>query len=219
MSPMKFPTSAGAGDYEPVPAGSHIAVCDMVVYLGIQPGSGLYPKPKPQLYVRYELPNERIDYEKDGKKVNGPCVIGKTYTASMNEKANLRHDLENWRGKAFTDEEAADFDVSAILGKPCMLSVIHKVKGDKTYANISGIGGLPKGISAKSIIPETAPIYYGPDNEKAFPQLSEWLRKKIEGQIQPEQKEQDHSGNQLEDGSYITDDDLPPMDDPNDPPF
>jgi hypothetical protein len=216
MSPMKFPISTAAADFEPVPAGSHIAVCDMVVYLGIQPGSGLYPKPKPQLYMRYELPNERIDYEKDDKKVNGPCVIGKTYTASMNEKANLRHDLENWRGKAFTDEEAADFDVSAILGKPCMLSVIHKVKGDKTYANISGIGGLPKGISAKSIIPETAPIYYGPDNEKAFPQLPEWLRKKIEGQIQPEQKEQDQEPDEQdgrktwsEDDTQITDDDIP----------
>ena len=101
--PLKFPAKSGAGDFEPVAAGTHIAICDMVVYLGVQPGSGMYPKPKPQVFIRFELPNERIDFEKDVKKMNGPAVIGKRYTASMNEKATLRKDLEGWRGKSFTD--------------------------------------------------------------------------------------------------------------------
>src|SRR5271170_6313735 len=55
--PMKFPTGTNAGDFDPAPSGTHIAVCDIVAYLGMQPGSGLYPKPKPQLYIRFELPN------------------------------------------------------------------------------------------------------------------------------------------------------------------
>ena len=207
--PMKFPVSSSSGDFEPVAAGSHIAVCDMVVYLGIQPGSGLYPAPKPQLFIRFEIPAERIEYEKDGKKITGPAVIGKTYTASMNEKANLRHDLESWRGKQFSDEEAGDFDVAAILGKPCMISVIHKQKGDKTYANIGNIGSLPKGISPKTIVAEQTPIYYGEDNIDAYQKLPEWLRKKIDGQIVPERKKQEQQGNQLDDGTFINDDDLP----------
>jgi hypothetical protein len=203
-----YKTNAGAGDFTPVPAGSHIAVCDTVADIGLQPGSQLFPKPKQQVYIRFELPNERIDFEKDGKKQEGPCVIGKTYTASMNEKANLRHHLESWRGKAFTDEEAEAFDVSAILGKPCMLTVMHTQKDGKTYANITGIGPLPKGISAKTIIPEITPVLYAqPDNTSTYQALPEWLRKKIDGQILPDKPSD--AGNQLEDGSYITDADLP----------
>jgi hypothetical protein len=212
--PLNYKSSSGAGDYEPVAAGSHIAVCDIVADLGMQPGSTLFPKPKQQVYIRFELPNERIEFEKDGKKVTGPAVIGRIYTASMNEKANLRHHLESWRGKQFTDEEAEAFDVSAILGKPCMITIMHSKKGDKTYANIAGIGGLPKGISAKTIIPEIAPLYYSPENLGTYAQLPEWLRKKIDGQILPEPVKPEPSNDDAEypdnfDNTQITDDDIP----------
>jgi hypothetical protein len=184
--PLHYPAKSGGVDFDPVPAGSHIAVCDCVCDLGLQSGSTLYPQAKQQVYVRWELPNERIEFTKDGKKQVGPMVIGKTYTASMNEKATLRHHLESWRGRQFTDEEAAQFDVAAVLGKPCMLTVMHTQKGDKTYANITGIGPLPKGIDRKTIIPEIAAVVYSPDNTATYQQLPEWLRKKIDAQILPE---------------------------------
>ena len=215
---LTYKTGGSGEGFAPVPAGSHIAVCDIVADIGMQPGSQLYPNPKQQVYIRFELPNERIEFEKDGKKIIGPAVIGKTYTASMNEKANLRHHLESWRGKQFTDEEAEAFDVSAILGKPCMLTVMHSEKDGKTYANIAGIGALPKCISAKTIIPEIVPILYAaPDNTGTYGQLPEWLRKKIDGQILPEPPAKkvsypndeisyDSSGNK---GLEITDDDIP----------
>jgi hypothetical protein len=211
--PLMYKTNAGAGDFTPVPAGSHIAVCDTVADIGLQPGSQLFPKPKQQVYIRFELPNERIDFEKDGKKQEGPCVIGKTYTASMNEKANLRHHLDSWRGKAFTDEEAEAFDVSTVLGKPCMLTVMHTQKDGKTYANITGIGPLPKGISAKTIIPEITPILYAqPDNTATYQMLPERLRKKIDGQIMTEKPSSDPDEDHPLDSyseAEITDDDIP----------
>lgn len=206
---LTYKTNAGAGDFEPVPAGSHIAVCDIVADIGLQPGSALFPKPKRQVYIRWQLPNERIDFEKDGKKQVGPAVVGKTYTASMNEKANLRHHLESWRGKQFTDDEAENFDVSAILGKPCMITVMHTQKGDRTYANISGIGPLPKGISAKTIVAEGNTLFYA-DNETAnYKLLPEWLRKKIDGQISPPAVAGEPSQNGNNDAMEITDDDIP----------
>ncbi len=219
--PMTFKAKSGDTDYTPVPAGSHIAVCDIVADIGLQPGSTLYPKPKQQVYLRFQLPNEQIEYEKDGKKLTGPSVIGKTYTASMNEKATLRHHLESWRGKQFSDEEAETFDVSLLLGKACMVTVMHSTKDGKTYANISGIGGLPKGIDRKTILPASTPILYSPETPQTYAQLPEWLRKKIDGQIKieppPVSEVEDQwndggaafTGNQLEDGSYITDDDVP----------
>src|SRR5687768_6847948 len=107
---MKFPAKASV-DFAAVPAGNHVAICNAVVDLGMQPGSGMYPDPKHQVYVRFELPTERVKYVKDGNEVEGPMSIGKTFTASMSEKANLRKFIESWFSKKFQNDNAAsDFD-------------------------------------------------------------------------------------------------------------
>jgi hypothetical protein len=66
-----------------------------------------------------------------------PFTVSKFYTASLGEKANLRADLKNWRGRDFTDEELAGFEAKNILGKPCMLSVVETESEGKTYSNIA----------------------------------------------------------------------------------
>lgn len=180
---MKFPVNGGGGEFKRAPAGSHIAVCNLVVDVGIQPGRGAFPEPKHQIYVRFEIAAERVEYEKDGKKVEGPITIGMFYTASMSEKANLRKHLESWRGRAFTDEQAADFDVKAILGKGCMLTVIESEKAGKVYSNIKGIGPLPKGIEAPRA--ENPLLFYDPTEPNAYDDLPQWLREKIDEQLKP----------------------------------
>lgn len=219
--PLTFPVKGGGGDFKTVPSGSHLAVCDMVVFLGLQPGSGIYPTPKHQLYVRFEIPAERLEFEKDGKKYNLPAVIGQTFTASMHEKANLRKQLEAWRGRKFSDDEAAVFDVSSILGKACMLNVIEKVSGDKVYANIASISQLPRGVGSPSA--ENPPMYYAPDDTACYSKLPDWIRKKLSEQIEnkPAQRGPDDSGSYGFDeqppveaydnvhGVGITDDDIP----------
>lgn len=180
---MKFPVSGG-GDFKRAPAGSHVAVCNLVVDVGIQPGRGQFPNPKHQIYVRFEIPEERVEYEKDGKTVEGPITLGQFFTASMNEKANLRKQLEGWRGAKFTDEQAADFDVSKILGQACMLSVVESEAGGKTYSNIASISKLPKNFPVPAA--ENPLLFYDPEHTKDFDKLPEWLRKKIGEQIKPQ---------------------------------
>lgn len=185
---MTFPTGGTTSDFKRVPAGSHIAICNLIADCGMQPGSPLYPNPKHKLYVRFEIPAERVEYEKDGQSIEGPMTIGSFYTASMNEKATLRKHLESWRGRSFTDEEAAKFDVSAILGKACMLSVVHSESGGKTYANIASIGAMPKGVP----IPKAEnPLLYYDDNSPAIDldKLPKWLQDKINGQLTGQTKE------------------------------
>lgn len=173
----------GGGDFKRAPSGSHIAVCNLVADVGIQPGSQAFPSPKRKLYLRFEIPGERVEYEKDGKQVEGPLTIGSFYTASMNEKATLRKHLEGWRGKGFTDAEAASFDISKLLGKACMLSVIESESGGKTYSNIQNIGKLPKGIPEPEA--ENDLLYYAEDDASDFAKLPKWLQEKIEGQVKP----------------------------------
>ena len=176
--------SNGGGDFKRAPSGSHIAVCNLVADVGLQPGSQQYPAPKRKIYVRFEIPAERVEYEKDGKQIEGPLTIGSFYTASMNEKATLRKHLEGWRGKAFSDDEAAAFDVAKLLGQACMLSVIESDHGGKTYSNISGIGKLPRGMPTPEA--ENPLLYFDSDSGQAeYEALPKWLREKIDGQLQP----------------------------------
>lgn len=194
--------SNGGGDFKRAPAGSHIAVCNLVADCGIQPGSQAFPSPKRKLYIRFEIPAERVEYEKDGKQVEGPLTIGSFYTASMNEKATLRKHLEGWRGKKFGDDEAAAFDVSALLGKACMLSVVESESGGKTYANIAGIGSMPRGVPSPKA--ENPLLYFdaesSPDDLDSLPK---WLREKIEAQLNPGKPGAHESHASNDDGSDI----------------
>lgn len=185
---MTFPVGGSGGDFKRVPAGTHLAVCNLVADLGVQPGSTMFPNPKRQIVIRWEVPSERTEYEKEGQKTEGPLTISRTLTASMNEKAGLRQLLEGWRGKKFTDEEAAKFDVSAILGKACILSVKETDKGGETYANVAGVSPLMRGMETPKA--ENPLLYFGEDNSAQFDELPKWIREKIENQMAPKSEAQ-----------------------------
>lgn len=76
----------------------------------------------------------------DGK----PYLVGKRYTLSLNDKSILRKDLETWRTKPFTLEQAAGFDLEVLVGVECGLLIIHKNGNTpgKVWANVQAV--MPK---------------------------------------------------------------------------
>ncbi len=157
------------GNFVLVPQGTHLAACFMVADIGQQETSyGI----KHKLVIGWELPEELMDIEGEKK----PMIIYNTYTASLSEKANLRRDLESWRGKSFTSEELKGFDVFNVAGAPCMLSIVHNVVGDKTYANIASVSALPKGMTGGKV---TRLLKYSPEDPEQLTELPEWIQKKI----------------------------------------
>ena len=50
---MKFKATGGGEDFKRCPAGSHLAVCNMVADVGLQPGSRMYPNPRHKINVRF----------------------------------------------------------------------------------------------------------------------------------------------------------------------
>lgn len=133
---MAIYASAGESkSFEPAPAGTHHAVCVDVIDKGMQDTT--FGR-KHKIDVAWQL----AELRDDGK----PFLVFKRYTLSINEKANLRHDLESWRGKAFTREEEAKFDVETVIGANCLINVQHNTKGDKTYANVLSVMPLLKGM-------------------------------------------------------------------------
>lgn len=137
----RYATDTGGGDFTPAPAGTHVARCVQLIDIGTHHGS--YegkPTVRNQVIVRWELPHETVEF--DGEKQ--PMLVSKFYTNSLGEKANLRIDLQSWRGRQFTPEELAKFDLEAILGKPCTLTIVHT---DKGKAKVTSVGGLAKGMT------------------------------------------------------------------------
>jgi hypothetical protein len=215
---MRFPASGG-GDFQPCAEGTHVAVCNMIVDLGTQPGSALYPEPKPKVYFRFEIPSERIEYVKDGQDMEGPRVVGQEYTASMNAKSNLRRDIEAWRGTKFKDDgDAESYDIATLLGKPCLVSVVHKTNAKGTFANIGAIMALPKGTVAPKA--ENIPFLYETGNDAAYAKLPAWLQKKVDGQLSatPAPSTAARSSSDPDDAAAAQQAATrkPPQDDPND---
>lgn len=191
--PIYATDSGGGGDFKLVPAGMHPAICDMMVDLGLQENkSPLYGDSiKHQVYIRWQIPSERLEYEKDGQMIEGPMTIGSYYTLSLHEKANLRKHLQGWRGKEFSDEEAEKFDISAVLGKPCTLNVIHKKKNDGSIrAYVDSVGPPMKGVPPAELEGETVLYDGGEENSPVWSKLRPWMHDAIKRQVNQTEPEQ-----------------------------
>lgn len=156
-----------------IPAGTHVARCYGIIDLGTQ-YSERFGNWGRKVQVQFELPNELMD---DGR----PLAISKKYTLSLNDKANLRKDLESWLGRGITEQEEKNgFALGSMLGAPCLLSIIHAESNSKTYANIAGVMSVPKGTN----VPEQSNpmVSYDVENGKdaVFEKLPEWIRKTID---------------------------------------
>lgn len=163
---------SGGKAYTPAPSGSHRAVCVGVVDLGHQTSnfSGEVSV-KQQVLLTWELVDELME---DGR----PFTLSKFFTLSLHEKAGLRKFLNGWRGVPFTEAELKGWDVRNILGKPCLLSVSHTTKGDRTYANIEAAAKLPKGMAAPAET-HNEPRYYDIDSHAIPADMPKWIAAKI----------------------------------------
>lgn len=165
----------GGGDFEQAPIGTHIARCVKIIDIGTQKGE--YQGKvniRRQCIVGWELPNELMT---EGDYKGKPFVVSRFYTASLGEKANLRKDLENWRGRAFTEQELMGFESKNILDKPCMLGIIHN---DKGKARVSGVMAVPKGTPVPNRVNDL--LYFSLDDfdAKIYESLSEGYKKLIQ---------------------------------------
>lgn len=169
----RYAQDSGGGDFQQAPIGTHVGVCVRITDLGTQTSEYQgQVNERNQILVTWELPNEMMETDKGP----APFIVSKFYTNSLNEKATLRHDLTQWRGRDFTDEELGRFDLQSILGAPCMISVIAN---DKGKSKVGGVMKLPKGTPVPK--PKNAPQAFWLDHfdRDAFEALSEGIKKII----------------------------------------
>lgn len=155
-------------NFENAPTGTHLARCIGLTDVGTHASEWKgNPIRRRQILVKWELPMEKRN---DGQ----PFVVSNFYTLSLSEKANLRADLINWRGRDFTRQELEGFDLKNILDVGCQVTITEKENGK---IKVSGVTGLPKGVD----LPERHNdlVYFDLDffDQTIFDSLSDGIKK------------------------------------------
>jgi hypothetical protein len=176
------------GEYEPIPIGLHRAICINVFDIGFQPGYQGKP-PAHKVVVLWEI---EAKSETTGKRF----TITKIYTLSIGEKSNLGCDLTSWRGKAFTDEERAGFDLDNIKFKACQLNVVPHNDRVK-IASVLPAQKVPDPVTKKNV---TA-IHWKPETLADY--IPNFVSKMISEQLPPPEKTSSSNSNT---GDEFTDD-------------
>ena len=115
-------------DPNPIEGGTYHGVCIGVVDVGTQV-SALYGA-KRQIIITWELPEVLGEDSK-------PRLQTHWYNMTLHDGSRLFLDLSAWRGKDFTSEELAGFDVCNIIGANCFLSIGIKPNGKPDVKSVS----------------------------------------------------------------------------------
>ena len=168
--PIIASNDGSGGEFKSLEPGTYIARCVSIWAIGTQYNKW-HDNWKPQIILRWEVPEETTD---DGK----PLTICAFYTLSLHEKSNLYKSLVAWRGKRFTDDELARFDVESILGAPCMLTVTHTDDGKQ---KVGGVSKLGKGMTCPDAVHplETYNMHEDAGGEK-YQDLPEWVQAQVD---------------------------------------
>ena len=170
--------------YEAIPTGLQQAVCSIVCDIGTHVGEyqGKQIKRR-QIVVIWELDEKKTE----GQFAGEPFQISKFYTLSLDQKANLRKDLESWRGRPFTADELMGFDLEQLIGANCFLNIIED--GGKT--KISAITPIPKNMPKIKQVLHGEPEWIGKFRAKSLEATQGGKRAEASGASAPQAQPED----------------------------
>lgn len=138
-------SGGGGGDYKLIDPGNYPGHLIAIVDLGTHDDT----------YMGTAKPDQRnvcLAFELSGEA--GFPVISEVFTVwvkdglwQYGEKNAMRKLLEGWRGKAYAPNEPVD--PMPVLGRSCMINVVHKeTKKKTTIHKVGTVSALPKGMTA-----------------------------------------------------------------------
>jgi hypothetical protein len=170
-----YATNSGT-TFELTPAGNHVAICYQMIEIGTVKESfqGKSREVK-KVRIGWELSDELME---DGR----PFAISREFTLSMHKESALRKILASWRGKDFTQEQAEKFDITVLIGQPCMLNVTHNpgiADSSKIYAKVENASPLPKALKKPKQTNPSQILAYSDFDTALFEKLPDFLKAKI----------------------------------------
>lgn len=167
---------------ELIPAGTYLARLYSIIEIGTETFEYQGEEKKShKIRLTWELPTElKVFNEEKGEQ---PIVISEEMGFSMHEKATLRSKIvHGMLGTSLTDTEAEGFDIDNLLGKECLLNIVHKPSkkdSEVKYEQINSVSPLMKGQTCPEQINPNVTLYFSNWSQELFEKLPEFLRKKI----------------------------------------
>lgn len=127
------------GDFKPHPEGIHPAVCVDVIDLGLV---------ETEFQGQRRVVNKvRLVFESEQRNEEGKnCIVTKTFTASLHQKAKLAEFLGKWRGRPVVPGES--IDLAKLVGANCTLVISHQQNMvGRTYASIDAVSKPTKRVA------------------------------------------------------------------------
>lgn len=153
-----------SGDFEKAPTGLQQAVCVFVHDIGFQVGTWAgQEKIQHKIIITWELAEKMQNSER--------FTLSKWYTLSLHEKANLRKDLEGWRGKPFSEDELKGIDLEELKGANCFLNITATATDKR---KVVAVAPLPKGT------PQMKPISTQPSEK-----FAQWIAQERAKAVNP----------------------------------
>ena len=146
-------TSSGQGFT--VDPGTYQAVLSHIADYGLVEDKKFHPgKLIPKIVFLYQISSQWI---KDGVPMYK--TVPRFYTASLNEKSNLRATIEALIGGPLVIKNGESFDLESLIGRNCMVNLVRSVKdGQETsYCDVKAVMPLMVGLSPMVRQPQTLP--------------------------------------------------------------
>jgi hypothetical protein len=135
-------------------------------------------KSSDKIRLTFQLSNERKVF-KEGDEPK-PYSISREFGFSMHTKSKLRPFVEGMIGAPLFDKEADNFDFEDLLGRECLLNVVHEEKNGNVYANVAGASPLPKGMDASEQVNESKMIDVNTAPFEEIEALPSFIREKMQ---------------------------------------
>lgn len=175
-------------EYPLIPEGTHVGIIYKFMNMGTryqEYKGALKDYPDTLISFTIEIPDAQHEFtfkKEDGteEKVMKPLVITKEMTLSMGSKSKLRPFVEGVIGTRLSDDEAAAFDVETLVGKACLVSIVHRTsKEGRVYANINATSPLIKGMEVPQQYNKNDIFDVNLVSEEQIDALPEWIKEKV----------------------------------------
>lgn len=180
------PKNGGGVQQDILEVGTYPARLVRILDLGIQPQTpyqGKEKPPAPMADFTYELLDVFMVDAEGNEDETKPRWISESFVLH-HPSADLATSTK--RAKALDPDEDFDYDLTKMLGQPCMVTIVHKESKGKTYANVGNVTAMRAKDAAKAPDLVNVPVVFSLDDPDMtiFNKLPAWLQDKIKGNLE-----------------------------------
>lgn len=165
---------------EPLAPDNYMARIVIIADLGVQeqrPYKGQEKPPVQEILVTYELVTEFMKDEDGNDDEERPRWITERFPL-YNLKADKAKSTRRYLSLDPKMEHGGDF--TALLGAPCLVTVVNNERDGRVYNNVGNISPPLKGISVPELVNDPVLFDFDEPSQDAWDRLPDWMNDVIQ---------------------------------------